>query len=98
MFTRLISVLVLVMVAQASPAGASQPQPAVWVIGEGFRVDPLTGRVREEQRIDGNPIPADFDYTQKNLAWDIARRRISLADSGLGAAFTPARNSDLAFL
>lgn len=79
MFTRLISVLALAMVARASPAGASQPPPAVWVIGEGFRVDPLTGRVREEQRIDGNPIPADFDYTQKNLAWDIARRRISLS-------------------
>lgn len=55
------------------------PLPPVWVIGEGFRVDPLTGKVREEQRIDGNPIPADFDYTRRNLAWDDAKREVSLS-------------------
>ena len=29
--------------------------PVIWAIGEGFRVDPITGRVREEMRIDQNP-------------------------------------------
>ncbi len=53
--------------------------PPLWAIGEGFRVDPLSGKVREEQRIDGNPIPADFDYTRRNLAWDAAKGRISLS-------------------
>ena len=59
----------------ALPATAA---PAVWAIGEGFRVDPLSGRVREELRTDGNPIPASFDYTRRNLAWDAAARKITV--------------------
>jgi hypothetical protein len=67
-------------VAQAEAARAPErpAPPGVWAIGEGFRVDPITGRVREEWRIDGNPIPADFDYAHKNLAWDAKQKRISL--------------------
>ena len=42
-------------------------------------MDPVSGRVREEQRIDGNPLPASFDYTHTNLAWDAGRRTVSLA-------------------
>ena len=53
--------------------------PAVWVIGEGFRVDPITGRVREEMRVDGNPMPASFDYTRQNLAWQAGTGRIRLS-------------------
>ena len=53
--------------------------PALWVIGEGFRVDPVSGAAREEMRIDGNPIPREFDYTHRNLAWDAARRRVTLS-------------------
>ena len=53
--------------------------PAVWVIGEGFRVDPITGRVREEMRLDKDPIPTDFDYTHKNLAWDARTGRVHLS-------------------
>jgi len=60
--------------AVARPAEA----PAVWAIGEGFRVDPLTGLVREEFRVDGNPLGEDFNYHQRNLAWDAARRQILL--------------------
>ena len=52
--------------------------PVVWAIGEGFRVDPITGRVREEMRIDQNPIPASFDYTHQNLAWQARTGRIHL--------------------
>ena len=59
-------------------AAIAAPAP-VWVIGEGFRVDPLTGRVREEQRLGGNPIPSDFDYTHRNLAWNAATRKITLS-------------------
>ena len=61
-------------VAQARPEA-----PPVWAIGEGFRVDPLSGRVREELRIDGNPIPADFDYSHRNLAWDAAKSAVIIA-------------------
>ncbi|MCX6621196.1 MAG: DUF4091 domain-containing protein [Acidobacteria bacterium] len=75
MGNRLRAILLLTLLGQAASAAA----PQVWVIGEGFRVDPLTGRVREEQRTDGNPLPAAFDYTQHNLAWDSAARRIRLA-------------------
>lgn len=83
----LLSLCLVGLVAQTVPAAATQSQPAVqfrpaapavWAIGEGFRVDPLSGRVREEQRIGGNPIPGDFDYTRKNLAWDAAAGRITL--------------------
>ena len=49
--------------------------PSIWVIGEGFRIDPITGRLREHQRLDGDPIPSDLDYTRHNLAWN--------ADAGL---------------
>jgi len=91
MITCLLS-LCFIGVSQTQPA--SQPQPAgqvqsagrperpepppVWAIGEGFRVDPISGRVREEWRIDGNPIPVDFDYTHRNLAWDATNKCISL--------------------
>ena len=44
--------------------------PQVWAIGESFRIDPLTGRAREEQRRDGNPLPAGFDYHHSNSVWD----------------------------
>ena len=80
-----LALLAFAMAVQTSPAAAqvkaaARPAPPrVWAIGEGFRVDPLTGRVREEQRIDGNPIPADFDYTHRNLAWDSAKGQVSLA-------------------
>jgi enterochelin esterase-like enzyme len=76
MKTCFLSLCLAGVFAQMMPAAAP---PAVWVIGEGFRVDPLTGNVREEQRIDGNPIPADFDYTHKNLAWDAGKRQVSLS-------------------
>ncbi len=93
MTTWLLALCVSIPLAQV-PAAASQSQPAVqapparlpdrpappavWAIGEGFRVDPISGRVREEWRIDGNPIPADFDYTHRNLAWDAGSGRITL--------------------
>jgi|SRR5579871_4307987 len=67
----------LVLIAGALTAHAEAPP--VWVIGEGFRVDPLTGRVLEERRIDGNPIPAAFDYMHQNLAWDSRRAVVTLA-------------------
>jgi len=55
------------------------PAPqAVWAIGEGFRIDPITGRVREHQRLDGDPLPADFDYHKANLIWDSATKQINL--------------------
>ncbi len=54
-------------------------QPSIWAIGEGFRVDPLTGKVREEQRLGGNPLPSNFDYTRRNLAWDGSRITLSAA-------------------
>ena len=56
---------------------APVPQ-AIWAIGEGFRIDPLSGRVREQQRLDGDPLPADFDYHKSNLVWDAAARQIDL--------------------
>lgn len=80
--------------SQSQPAVQTQPTtrpvvlpdrpapPAIWAIGEGFRVDPLSGRVREEWRIDGNPIPANFDYTHKNLAWDARAGRVTLHAAG----------------
>jgi len=52
---------------------------SVWAIGEGFRIDPLTGKVREEQRLGGNPIPASFNYMQRNLAWNAGNRNITLS-------------------
>ncbi|MEW6754615.1 MAG: hypothetical protein AB1505_27075, partial [Candidatus Latescibacterota bacterium] len=52
--------------------------PRVWAIGEGFRIDPLIGRAREEQRRDGNPLPAGFDYHRASSAWDAGARRIRL--------------------
>ena len=61
------------------PLPARPVAPAVWVIGEGFRVDPITGRVREEMRLDKNPIPADFDYTHRNLAWDARTGHVHLS-------------------
>jgi hypothetical protein len=70
-------VLAGVLLAQSTTA-ASEETPAVWAIGEGFRVDPLTGRVREEQRIDGNPLPKELDYHQHNFVWEAAGPRISL--------------------
>ncbi len=75
MATRLQTILLALALAYPASAAA----PPVWAIGEGFRVDPLTGHVREEARIDGNPIPAAFDYTHRNLAWDAATRRISVS-------------------
>ena len=86
MITWMLSLCMFGAVAQTMPVASTQTQPAgvgaaqsqsiqapaVWVIGEGFRVDPLTGRVREERRLGGNPIPADFDYVHKNLAWHAA--------------------------
>jgi hypothetical protein len=51
---------------------------AIWAIGEGFRIDPITGRVREHQRLDGDPLPADFDYQKTNLIWDSAKKQINL--------------------
>jgi len=62
----------------AQAATSPSPRPAVWAIGEGFRVDPLTGKVREAQRLDGNPLPKDFDYHRRNFVWDAAQRRITL--------------------
>ena len=59
-------------------AAAQAPAPAVWAIGEGFRIDPLTGRAREEQRLGGNPLPANFDYPRRNLAWDASKGLVSL--------------------
>ena len=56
----------------------AQPPDSVWAIGEGFRIDPLSGRVREQQRLDGDPLPASFDYHRANLVWDAASRRIDL--------------------
>ena len=78
------------LAAERSAPGPTErlAPPAVWAIGEGFRVDPLTGRVREEMRIDGNPIPADFDYTHRNLAWDAPKGLIS---------FEAARNEVVAY-
>ncbi len=72
--------------SQSQPASQSQSvrrpdrpaPPAVWGIGEGFRVDPISGRVREEWRLDGDPIPTDFNYTHKNLAWDARTSRVTL--------------------
>jgi hypothetical protein len=72
-------VLIRALVLLVPALDAQSTAPAVWAIGEGFRVDPLTGKVREEQRLGGNPIPADFRYERKNLAWDAANRRITLA-------------------
>jgi hypothetical protein len=69
------SIFLLVLMGQCALAAP----PAVWAIGEGFRVDPLSGRVREEQRLGGNPIPAAFDYTHHNLAWNATTRRITLS-------------------
>jgi hypothetical protein len=57
----------------------AQSGPSLWAIGEGFRVDPLTGKLREEQRRGGNPLPSNFDYARRNLAWDAASRRITLS-------------------
>ena len=71
--------LLLIFLALVSVGYAQSDVPDVWVIGEGMRVDPLTGKLREEQRKDGNPIPADFDYTHKNLAWDAVTDLISLS-------------------
>jgi hypothetical protein len=72
-------------VPQSQPAGAPRiiratpiDAPAIWAIGEGFRVDPITGRVREEWRLGGNPIPPDFNYAHKNLAWEAGKKRITL--------------------
>jgi hypothetical protein len=78
MTAKAVAFLTIASAAQVAPAAAPEPPP-VWAIGEGFRVDPLTGRVREERRLDGNPIPASFDYPRMNLAWDAAARRISLS-------------------
>jgi Domain of unknown function (DUF4091) len=84
MMTARIALVPLAVAALSAQAPAPRlPErpvpPAVWAIGEGFRVDPITGRVREEMRIDGNPIPASFDYTHRNLAWNARTGRIQIA-------------------
>jgi len=72
-----VPLLLLVLGIYASSAD----MPAVWAIGEGFRVDPLTGKVREEQRVGGNPIPATFHYQNRNLIWDVDTRTITLSSA-----------------
>ncbi len=52
--------------------------PPVWAIGESFRVDPLTGLAREEQRLGGSPLPEDLHYQRRSLLWDAEAGRISL--------------------
>lgn len=86
MMTWWLPLVLLGSLGQSKPGVDTQPvvlpdrpaAPVVWVIGEGFRVDPISGRVREEWRKGNNPIPADFDYTHKNLAWDAENRQIAL--------------------
>ena len=67
-------ILALVCLAASTSAAPPAAAPAVWAIGEGFRVDPLTGRAREEQRAGGNPLPQGYDYARANLAWDSGGR------------------------
>jgi hypothetical protein len=52
--------------------------PQVWAIGESFRIDPLTGLAREEQRLDGNPLPEAFDYQHHSTVWDATSTQVSL--------------------
>jgi hypothetical protein len=52
--------------------------PLVWAIGESFRIDPLTGLAREEQRLDGNPLPGNLDYQRHSTVWDAAAGQVSL--------------------
>ncbi len=47
-------------------------------IGESFRIDPLTGLAREEQRLDGNPLPKSLDYHRSSTVWDANERLVSL--------------------
>ena len=68
--------------ATATSAPATRPAPSrwprVWAISDGFRVDPLTGRVREHQRVDGDPLPAGFVYQHRNTIWDADAKRVVL--------------------
>lgn len=68
---------VLVLFLFPAYCGAAAPPP-IWAIGEGFRIDPESGLAREQQRLDGNPLPVAFDYARRNLAWDATTRRISI--------------------
>src|SRR5436305_4342630 len=78
----MFSVKICLTLLLLSPVYAQRPvAPAVWAIGEGFRVDPISGRLREEMRIDKNPIPASFDYTHQNLAWNARSARIQLVSA-----------------
>lgn len=73
-----MTVRILLFIALAAAVFQAAEERPVWAIGEGFRVDPLTGRLREEQRVGGNPIPREFDYARRNLAWDARAGRIRL--------------------
>ena len=67
--------VLLVGAFQAEDAGAADLK--VWAIGEGVRIDPLTGNAFEE---DSKVTPGgpSGDYRAKNLVWDGATKTISL--------------------
>jgi hypothetical protein len=52
--------------------------PRVWAIGESFRIDPLSGLAREEQRLDGNPLPETLDYQRHSTVWDASTGQVTL--------------------
>ena len=76
---------------EALPAEVEKPAPRplpppspprasidAWAIGEGVRIDPLTGKAFEDN---AKQLPGAFkgDYRAENLIWDGARKAISIA-------------------
>ena len=66
------------LIGPSGQGDSPEVAPVVWALGEGFRVDPLTGRAREHQRRGGDPLPAEFDYQHRNFVWDAGKRQITL--------------------
>ncbi len=67
---------------------AGQPQIKLWAVGDGERVNPVTGKLLIQDRTDIHRDYPSGDARQGNLNWDAAARRVSLRG---------ARNEFLAF-
>src|SRR5437016_2761032 len=62
----------------ATCCGADSPVVKLWAVGDGVRVNPLTGKLLIEDRTD---IHRDYpvgDFRSKNLVWDGTARNVTL--------------------
>jgi len=83
---RHFGLLVLALVSCSGAFGA-EPALGVWAISDSFRIDPMTNRAWEANRM-VFPDAIDGDYARKNSVWDGASKTITLR---------AARNETVAF-